>query len=61
MVNICFSISAVIKVEYLDVCRIAECYSHCASISIYYGSISIFLREQLPRMVLVKKSFKNDF
>ena len=48
MVNICFSISAVIKVEYLDVCHIAYWYLHCASISRYYGLISIFLhvREQ---------------
>ena len=40
MVNIGFSIYEVIKVKYLDVCHLAECYS----ISRYYGSISIFLR-----------------
>ena len=33
-----------IEVEYLNVCHIVECYWHCASISRYYGSMSIFLR-----------------
>ena len=44
MVNICFSISAGIKVEYLNVFHIVKCYWHFASISRYYRSISIFLR-----------------
>ena len=39
--------SAGIEIEYLNVCHIVECHWHCASISRYYGSISIFLRIRL--------------
>ena len=48
MVNIFSLISAVIKVEYLDVCHIVEFYWDYALISRYYGSIFNFHRADKP-------------